>query len=132
MKTADFWTRVVRHSPLALLLDLDGTLMPFAQRPDLAQPDRLELQLEGLSRHLPQVEGGVERAAHARRGLGHARHARLAVGCQALPRQLPGERQHAIHLLTDVGGDALGKKLGQRHGPPGLMEPQVPILCWST
>jgi trehalose 6-phosphate synthase len=53
LKTADFWTRAVRHSPLALLLDLDGTLMPFAQRPELAQPDEELLDLLGDSAQLP-------------------------------------------------------------------------------
>ncbi|HEX5137139.1 MAG TPA: trehalose-phosphatase [Planctomycetota bacterium] len=38
MSTPDHWTRLARHSPLGLLVDLDGTLVPFAERPDLARP----------------------------------------------------------------------------------------------
>ncbi|MGE0159538.1 MAG: trehalose-phosphatase [Gemmatimonadales bacterium] len=53
MKTIDHWTRVVRHSPLALLLDLDGTLMPFAQRPELAQPDAALVDLLATSAAQP-------------------------------------------------------------------------------
>ncbi|MGH7342139.1 MAG: trehalose-phosphatase, partial [Candidatus Rokuibacteriota bacterium] len=45
MKPADHWARAVRHSPLALLLDLDGTLMPFAERPEMAQPDASLVEL---------------------------------------------------------------------------------------
>jgi trehalose-phosphatase len=32
--SADPWRAVARHSPLAILSDLDGTLVPFANRPD--------------------------------------------------------------------------------------------------
>jgi trehalose 6-phosphate synthase len=53
LKTADFWARVARHSPLALLLDLDGTLMPFAQRPELAQPDQALVDLLATSAAQP-------------------------------------------------------------------------------
>jgi len=34
----DHWIQLARHSPLGLLVDLDGTLIPFAERPDLARP----------------------------------------------------------------------------------------------
>jgi alpha,alpha-trehalose-phosphate synthase [UDP-forming]/trehalose-phosphatase len=53
LKTADFWARVARHSPLALLLDLDGTLMPFAQRPELGQPDAALVDLLATSAAQP-------------------------------------------------------------------------------
>jgi trehalose 6-phosphate synthase len=53
LKAAEHWTRVVKHSPLALLLDLDGTLMPFAQRPELAQPDRDLVELLATAAALP-------------------------------------------------------------------------------
>ena len=33
------WLTVVRHSPLALLLDLDGTLIPLSRTPDEAEVD---------------------------------------------------------------------------------------------
>jgi trehalose 6-phosphate synthase len=38
LNAADHWLRAVRHSPLGLVVDLDGTLIPFAERPDLARP----------------------------------------------------------------------------------------------
>jgi trehalose 6-phosphate synthase len=38
LTTPDHWTRLARHSPLGLLVDLDGTIIPFAERPDLARP----------------------------------------------------------------------------------------------
>jgi trehalose 6-phosphate synthase len=38
LSQADHWVRVARHSPLGFLLDLDGTLVPLAETPDLARP----------------------------------------------------------------------------------------------
>ena len=38
MNVPDHWTRVARHSPLGLLVDLDGTLVALADTPDLARP----------------------------------------------------------------------------------------------
>ena len=38
MNPADPWIAVARHSPLAILSDLDGTLIPFASRPEDARP----------------------------------------------------------------------------------------------
>ena len=38
MSASDHWTRLARHSPLGLLVDLDGTLVPLAETPDLARP----------------------------------------------------------------------------------------------
>jgi trehalose 6-phosphate synthase len=32
------WVGLARHSPLGILVDLDGTLVPFAERPALARP----------------------------------------------------------------------------------------------
>jgi trehalose 6-phosphate synthase len=45
---------LIQRSPLALLLDLDGTLMPFAQRPQLAYPD---LDLKDLLATAAQLPG---------------------------------------------------------------------------
>jgi trehalose 6-phosphate synthase len=39
LNAAEHWTRLVRHPSVALLLDLDGTLVPLAPRPELARPD---------------------------------------------------------------------------------------------
>ena len=39
MSTPDHWARLARHSPVGLLLDFDGTLVPLAPRPELAQPE---------------------------------------------------------------------------------------------
>jgi trehalose 6-phosphate synthase len=44
---------VIRHSPLALLLDLDGTLVPFAERPDLAQPQASLIDLLQAAASMP-------------------------------------------------------------------------------
>lgn len=35
----DVWMAIARHSPLAVLCDLDGTLVPFASSPEEARPD---------------------------------------------------------------------------------------------
>jgi alpha,alpha-trehalose-phosphate synthase [UDP-forming]/trehalose-phosphatase len=34
----DLWLPLLRHSPLAILTDLDGTILPFASTPDAARP----------------------------------------------------------------------------------------------
>ena len=39
MNAPDHWARLARHSPVGLLLDFDGTLVPLAPRPELAQPE---------------------------------------------------------------------------------------------
>jgi trehalose 6-phosphate synthase len=40
LNAPEHWTRLARHSPLGLLVDLDGTLVPLAETPDLARPAR--------------------------------------------------------------------------------------------
>src|SRR5262249_45823219 len=37
--SAEHWLSLARHSPLGILCDLDGTLVPFASTPDEARPD---------------------------------------------------------------------------------------------
>lgn len=48
----EHWTAIARHSPLGILCDLDGTLVPFASSPEAARPDddavRLIMGLAGL------------------------------------------------------------------------------------
>jgi trehalose 6-phosphate synthase len=39
LNAPDHWARLARHSPVGLLLDFDGTLVPLAPRPELAQPE---------------------------------------------------------------------------------------------
>jgi trehalose 6-phosphate synthase len=45
LSTADHWVSVARHAPLGILSDLDGTLIPFADRPEEAKPAPLLLEL---------------------------------------------------------------------------------------
>jgi len=45
LSTPDHWARLARHSPVALLLDFDGTLVPLAARPELARPDPVLVRL---------------------------------------------------------------------------------------
>jgi alpha,alpha-trehalose-phosphate synthase [UDP-forming]/trehalose-phosphatase len=49
----DHWLAVARHTPLALLADLDGTLIPFAATPEEARPDAELLDLLGSLASLP-------------------------------------------------------------------------------
>jgi alpha,alpha-trehalose-phosphate synthase [UDP-forming]/trehalose-phosphatase len=35
---SEYWPRLARHTPLGILSDLDGTLVPFADTPDAARP----------------------------------------------------------------------------------------------
>src|SRR3954465_460448 len=37
--STEHWLTLARHTPLAILCDLDGTLVPFARTPDEARPD---------------------------------------------------------------------------------------------
>jgi alpha,alpha-trehalose-phosphate synthase [UDP-forming]/trehalose-phosphatase len=59
LKAADHWARVVRHSPLALLLDLDGTLIPFAPQPELAGPGPALVDLLSEIASLPGLRAVV-------------------------------------------------------------------------
>jgi alpha,alpha-trehalose-phosphate synthase [UDP-forming]/trehalose-phosphatase len=45
MTPMDHWEALARHSPLAILLDLDGTLIEFADRPEDARPGEHQLRL---------------------------------------------------------------------------------------
>jgi trehalose 6-phosphate synthase len=49
-----YWLELLRHSPLAVLTDLDGTLLPFARRPEEARPTPT---LASLVRELSTVPG---------------------------------------------------------------------------
>jgi alpha,alpha-trehalose-phosphate synthase [UDP-forming]/trehalose-phosphatase len=53
--TMDHWLSVARHTPLAILTDLDGTLIPFAPTPEDARPDPQVLSLLGSLAELPGV-----------------------------------------------------------------------------
>jgi alpha,alpha-trehalose-phosphate synthase [UDP-forming]/trehalose-phosphatase len=50
----DHWQTVARHTPLAILADLDGTLIPFAPTPEEASPDPA---LHDLLRSLTTLPG---------------------------------------------------------------------------
>jgi alpha,alpha-trehalose-phosphate synthase [UDP-forming]/trehalose-phosphatase len=49
----EHWQSVARHTPLAILTDLDGTLIPFAATPEEAVPDPELLELLGSLAALP-------------------------------------------------------------------------------
>jgi alpha,alpha-trehalose-phosphate synthase [UDP-forming]/trehalose-phosphatase len=55
MTSTDHWEVLARHSPLGVLLDLDGTLIPFAERPEDARPSPEQLQLLEELAGLPGV-----------------------------------------------------------------------------
>jgi trehalose 6-phosphate synthase len=42
---SEYWPSLLRHAPLAILTDLDGTLLPFAATPDAARPTPAILQV---------------------------------------------------------------------------------------
>jgi trehalose-phosphatase len=54
MDRLDHWGRVLSYTPLALLLDLDGTLVPFAPTPS---DSRIDAELRALLEQLTAVEG---------------------------------------------------------------------------
>ncbi len=56
MTPADYWSTVVRHSPLGILSDLDGTLIPFAPTPAEAAPPPELLALLGRLVELPNLK----------------------------------------------------------------------------
>ncbi len=41
----EHWMTIARHTPLGILCDLDGTLVPFASSPEEARPDREAITL---------------------------------------------------------------------------------------
>ena len=83
-----------------------------------AQAQRRGVEGQALGGDVAQVEGGVHHAAHAAGRLGDAADAGLGVRRQPLARKLFGQREDAVHLLTDVGGDAVEEERGQGHEQP--------------
>src|SRR5947209_7700832 len=51
----EVWMAIARHTPLGILCDLDGTLVPFASSPDEARPDEPAVQLVTDLATLPGV-----------------------------------------------------------------------------
>jgi trehalose 6-phosphate synthase len=52
---AEHWMAIARHTPLGLLCDLDGTLVPFASAPEDARPDQTVVALIDALAALPGV-----------------------------------------------------------------------------
>ncbi len=52
---SDHFDQLLRHSPLGILCDFDGTLVPFAATPEEAVPSDLLRELLGLVSSLPHV-----------------------------------------------------------------------------
>jgi alpha,alpha-trehalose-phosphate synthase [UDP-forming]/trehalose-phosphatase len=59
LNNADLWTSLARHTPLAILTDLDGTLIPFAARPEEARPDADLVALLAQAAALPGLSLAV-------------------------------------------------------------------------
>ena len=51
----DVWMAIARHTPLGILCDLDGTLVPFASSPEEARPDEDAIKLVTDLATLPGV-----------------------------------------------------------------------------
>ncbi len=51
----EHWMGIARHSPLGILCDLDGTLVPFASSPEEARPDADAVSLIESVASLPGV-----------------------------------------------------------------------------
>ncbi|MCI0655721.1 MAG: hypothetical protein L0170_01455, partial [Acidobacteria bacterium] len=45
LEYSEHWRGLLRHTPLAILTDLDGTLIPFAPTPDAARVEPAVLDL---------------------------------------------------------------------------------------
>src|SRR5690606_39127130 len=50
----EHWMALARHTPLGILCDLDGTLVPFASSPEDARPDP---EAVGLVERLAELQG---------------------------------------------------------------------------
>lgn len=55
----EHWTAIARHSPLGILCDLDGTLVPFASSPEAARPDDDAVRLIMGLAELPGVSVAI-------------------------------------------------------------------------
>src|SRR4051794_922952 len=56
---AEHWMAIARHTPLGILCDLDGTLVPFASSPDEARPDPGAIALVDSLAALPGVSVAI-------------------------------------------------------------------------
>ncbi len=52
---SEYWPSLLRHAPLGILSDLDGTLLPFAAKPEAARPTPEIAQLVRDLAHLPDT-----------------------------------------------------------------------------
>lgn len=52
---SEHWLALARHTPLGILCDLDGTLVPFAQTPEEARPEPHAIELVTSLASLPDV-----------------------------------------------------------------------------
>ncbi len=59
MNPSDPWLALARHAPLAILTDLDGTLIPFAARPEEARPGAEVLEVVAGLAKLPGTSVAV-------------------------------------------------------------------------
>lgn len=55
----EHWTAIARHTPLGVLCDLDGTLVPFASSPEEARPDADAVQLVTTLASLPGLSVAI-------------------------------------------------------------------------
>lgn len=53
--STDHWLGLARHTPIGILCDLDGTLVPFARTPEEARPDPAVVTLANETAALPGV-----------------------------------------------------------------------------
>ena len=52
---AEHWLTLARHTPLGILCDLDGTMVPFARTPEEARPDEQAIELVNSLELMPGV-----------------------------------------------------------------------------
>lgn len=86
LEYSEHWRGLVRHTPLAILTDLDGTLIPFAPTPDAA---RIEPAVLDLLRDLSALQGVTLAVVSGRTR-------------ESIDRMLTGLSH--VHLVAEHGG----------------------------
>jgi trehalose 6-phosphate synthase/phosphatase len=125
--------RLRKARGLVLLLDYDGTMVPFASVPELARPDRELLELLAALEARPATRVHVVSGRGRNKLEGWLGHLPIALHAEhGLWSRLPGEDWHTEHIATTVWRNRVLATLREfaANTPGSLVEEKTVGLAW--